>query len=165
MHIARVLSSHNVFMSRDEAEITAMMIPCQWHHTFKYLFKEILQFVFTFFMFSSCATELAPAKHAKYCGWLTSRTSKWSFCKLNLRERNESGAALKSIRHRGAYRKCRRRSNRVYCRATLSSLAKHEPSVEGHHGTIILSSHSRSDRRCNKLQNIFSYNAGFLWYK
>lgn len=49
-------------MSRDEAEITTM-IPCQWHHTLKYLFKKILQFVFYafyfFFFFSSAS---APAK-------------------------------------------------------------------------------------------------------
>lgn len=75
-------------MSRDEAEIAAMMIPCQWHHTLKYLFKEILQFVFHAFISSSRGAvcerpgEMLNVKHAKYYGWLTSRTLlfRWDGC-------------------------------------------------------------------------------------
>lgn len=68
-------SSLSQLMSRDEAKIAAMMIPCQWHHTFKYLLKQILRFVFNAYSSRTLSlTSCVRLEETCKILWLTSRT-------------------------------------------------------------------------------------------
>lgn len=176
-------------MSRDEAEITgAMMIPCQWHHTLKYLFKEILQFVFyAFFVFlfarSSGETckilwmiNITHTKHTRLANWICVNAK----C-------SAAAAALKSIWHcaeqsfsspsqpKNEVKKCSDCEARFFFAGNsvarqlpaihLVALDKHEPCVEGqrrHHNSLGFLCSSKGAINC---KNNFLYDAGFLWYK
>lgn len=160
-------SSLNQLMSRDEAKIAAMMIPCQWHHTLKYLLKQIPRFVFNSYASRSHYPSplFSPRRNMQNITDDYHHAHWRSRCKLSSRECNMPSAALKSIwqcaKSTVLSRRSRWRVSRKHRQSTLSS--KLELCVEGHDAVVSLFS---AVQRCIKLAKMtFFHNAGFLWYK
>lgn len=166
---SRALVSTTNSCPATKRKVQAMMIPCQWHHTLKYLLKEILHLSFALFRLAS-----APAKHAKYYGWLTTRilsTANWNcvsaICQAlrwrqfdicasrNSSEENEEGESF--------FRKFgRRRRNDKTQAQRLESTVRW--TVRGRSRLCCLFLHSPSKGAIN-LQKWLFLNAGLLWYK